>query len=105
MQFFKLFFAVCTILFLFVACVTTGSGNIDTKSPAYVQGKDLGEQMAHAHRNTIVCSSQSRFQAIQEAKKQTNLQRRQGKSEDFCAGFYRGYKDVYEFNVGERCLD
>jgi hypothetical protein len=61
--------------------------------------------MADEHKSGIVCSSKSRNQALKAAKKQTDMQRAQGKSEDFCAGFHWGYKEVYEYNVVLRCLD
>lgn len=97
--------AVCAVLLLFASCATTGSGNVNTKNPEYAEGKALGESMAEEHRSGIVCSSKSRFQALKAAKKETDKQRAQGKSEDFCAGFARGYQDVYEYNVVMRCLD
>ena len=101
----KLLIPVCAALLLCVSCVTTGSGNIDTKDPQYIEGLKLGEKMAQEHRNTIVCSSISRFQALQAAKKQTQAMRDQGKPEMFVKGFYRGYKDTYEDNVTKRCIE
>ena len=97
--------ACCTALLLFVACQTTGSSNVNTKSPEYAEGKALGKQMADEHRLSIVCSSKSRFQATKGAKKHADIQRAQGKSEDFAAGFYWGYKEVMEVLVTNRCLD
>jgi hypothetical protein len=90
-------------LFL-VACQTTGS-NVNRDSPDYAEGKALGKQMAKEHRNKIVCSSKSKFQATKGAKKYADEQRAQGKTEDFAAGFYWGYKEVYEVEVFNRCQD
>jgi hypothetical protein len=101
----KLFLALSAVLLLFVSCQTTGSSNVNTKSPEYAEGKALGQQMAKEHRNKIVCSSKSRFQATKGAKKYADEQRAQGKSEDFAAGFYWGYKEVMEVLVTDQCLD
>ena len=95
----------CATLSLLVACKTTGSDNINRDSPEYAEGKALGKKMAKEHRNKIVCSSKSRFQATKGAKKYADEQRAQGKSEDFAAGFYWGYKEIYEVEVANRCLD
>jgi hypothetical protein len=105
MRILRLLIPVCVAFLLFVACQTTGSSNVNRKSPDYAEGKALGKQMAKEHRNAIVCSSKSRFQATKGAKKHADLQRAQGKSEDFAAGFYWGYKEVYEVQVANRCLD
>jgi len=105
MRILKLLVPVCAALLLCVSCVTTGSDNIDTKSAEYIEGKELGQKLAEEHKNGIVCSSKSRFQALQAAKEQTQVMRDQGKPEMFVKGFYRGYKDTYEDNVTTRCLD
>ena len=84
--------ACCTALLLFVACQTTGS-NVNRKSPEYAEGKALGKQMADEHRLSIVCSSKSRFQPAKGAKKYADLQRAQGKSEDFVKELFMFVKD------------
>jgi len=101
----KILVAICAVVFLFVSCQTTGSSNVNTESPEYAEGKALGKQMAQEHRYAIVCSDKSRFQATKGAKKYADEQRAQGKSEDFAAGFYWGYKEVMEVLVTDRCLD
>ena len=101
----KILVSICAVLFLFVSCQTTGSSNVNTKSPEYAEGKALGKQMANEHRLSIVCSDKSRFQAEKGAKKYADEQRAQGKSDDFAAGFHWGYKEVMEVLVTDRCLD
>jgi hypothetical protein len=101
----KILVTICAILFFFVSCQTTGSSNVNTKSPEYAEGKALGKKMAKENRTKIVCSNKSRFQATKGAKKYADEQRAQGKSEDFAAGFYWGYKEVMEVLVHDRCID